>query len=126
MHMVLEKVMSSSLWCIYFDPLLCKINSRELGYNIMHQHRPNIYVNSCQLASDCVGAVAFMDDIIWISETKDTLEENALNKITKVNAHPLPHFNDTFGGATWFTTMDLASGYWQVDMDLKDIEKIAF
>src|SRR5687768_9986145 len=33
---------------------------------------------------------------------------------------------DSLGGAIWFTTLDLASGYWQVAMNKEDIEKTAF
>ena len=33
---------------------------------------------------------------------------------------------DTFNGSEWFTTLDLASGYWQIEMDEKDKEKTAF
>src|SRR2546421_13027144 len=32
----------------------------------------------------------------------------------------------SFEGAQWFTTLDLASGYWQVEMNPEDVEKTAF
>src|SRR5437868_8020301 len=52
-----------------------------------------------------------------------------LNKITKKDAYPLPRVDemlDTLSGSKWFSTLDLASGYWQVQMHLKDREKTAF
>ena len=42
-----------------------------------------------------------------------------VNTITKRDAYPLPRIDDTLGtlgGSKFFTTMDLASGYWQVEM----------
>ena len=33
---------------------------------------------------------------------------------------------DAFGGSVWFSTLDLQSGYWQVEMNEKDKEKTAF
>ena len=33
-----EEVISPILWCIYYDPLLCKIqNNQQLGYIIYYQ-----------------------------------------------------------------------------------------
>jgi hypothetical protein len=52
-----------------------------------------------------------------------------LNKVTKPDMYPLLRIDDMlkrFGQAQWFTTLDLASGYWQVGMDPKDVEKTAF
>ena len=42
---------------------------------------------------------------------------------------PLTRIDDTLdalSGARWFSTLDLASGYWQVDVDPADKEKTAF
>ena len=52
-----------------------------------------------------------------------------LNSITIKDAYPLPRIDDmldSFGKAKWFTSLDLASGYWQVEMDEKDRPKTAF
>jgi hypothetical protein len=52
-----------------------------------------------------------------------------LNTITKKDNHPLPRINtllEKFEGSNWFTTLDMASGYWQIEMEEKDIEKTAF
>ena len=44
-----------------------------------------------------------------------------VNDITKKDVHPIPRIDDTIdtlAGARWFSTIDLASGYWQVEMQL--------
>ena len=52
-----------------------------------------------------------------------------VNDVTKKNVHPIPRIDetlDTLGRAHWFTTLDLASGYWQVELEQEDREKTAF
>eukprot|EP00731_Ephydatia_muelleri_P014390 Em0008g110a len=52
-----------------------------------------------------------------------------VNTITKRDAYPLPRIDDTLGtlgGSKFFTTMDLASRYWQVEMAPEDRPKTAF
>ena len=49
--------------------------------------------------------------------------------MTKTDRFPLPRIDElleSFRTANWFTTIDLASGYWQVEISEKDIEKTAF
>ena len=52
-----------------------------------------------------------------------------LNEITRKDNHPLPRIDsllERFEGSKWFTTLDLAAGYWQIGMEERDIEKTAF
>ena len=49
--------------------------------------------------------------------------------VTKEDAHPIPRLDETFdhlSGTAWFSTLDLASGYWQVKLKDSDKEKTAF
>ena len=52
-----------------------------------------------------------------------------LNSITSKDSYPLPHPQDCLESlreAKWFSTLDLQSRYWQIEMDPKDREKTAF
>lgn len=46
-----------------------------------------------------------------------------LNALTHKDAYLLPHIEESLTGlkaAKWYSTLDLASGYWQVEMDPSD------
>ena len=51
------------------------------------------------------------------------------NSVSKMDSYPLPRIDETLeslSSAKWFSTCDMASGYWQVHMDPGSIEKTAF
>ncbi|UYV78418.1 hypothetical protein LAZ67_16001289, partial [Cordylochernes scorpioides] len=52
-----------------------------------------------------------------------------LNKITKKDVYPLPWVDDALdnlSGARYYSSMDLRTGYWQIEVDEHDREKTAF
>ena len=52
-----------------------------------------------------------------------------LNALTKKDVYPLPRVEDildTLGDAKCFTSLDLASGYWQLELDEDARAKSAF
>jgi hypothetical protein len=52
-----------------------------------------------------------------------------LNAVTINDAYPLPCIDDSFdhlSGSCWFSTLDLCSGYWQVECEDSDRHKTAF
>ncbi|CAG8657618.1 11284_t:CDS:2, partial [Scutellospora calospora] len=57
------------------------------------------------------------------------IDYRKLNAVTVRDNYPLPRVDellDALNGASWFSTLDLASGYWQVEMLEEDKEKTAF
>ena len=61
--------------------------------------------------------------------TRFCIDYRKVNLVTKKDAYPLPRIDDTLnalGGAKYFTTLDLQSGYWQVALEEKSKEVTAF
>ncbi|CAH1431740.1 unnamed protein product [Lactuca virosa] len=57
------------------------------------------------------------------------IDYRELNKLTVKNRYPLPRIDDHFDqlqGASWFSKIDLRSGYHQVRVREEDVEKTAF
>ena len=63
------------------------------------------------------------------NSTRFCVDYRLLNKVTRFNSYPLPKINDVINnlhGACIFSTLDMRSGYFQVEMDPADVHKTAF
>ena len=52
-----------------------------------------------------------------------------LNKVTVRDSYPLPRVDEylhALEGNTWFSVLDLNSGFWQIPIHLEDVQKTAF
>ena len=61
--------------------------------------------------------------------TRFCVDYRRVNNETSKDAYPLPRIADTLDsicGAQYFSTLDLTSGYWQVELHPQDREKSAF
>ena len=60
---------------------------------------------------------------------KACLDYHRINEVTKKDAYPLPRIDDSLdalGNAKFFSTLNLVSSYWQVEMDEDAWNKSAF
>ena len=62
-------------------------------------------------------------------EPRFCIDYRKLNQVTVKDRYPLPRIDDTidaFRGAKYFTTLDLFSGNWKIEIDEQDKHKTAF
>ncbi|GBB86827.1 hypothetical protein RclHR1_13270009 [Rhizophagus clarus] len=73
------EVISPLLWCIYYDPLLCEIEQRKLGYTL---EAPKIALNkfygedtSDETEKLTISSSAYMDNTQWLTPSQNNLEK---------------------------------------------------
>jgi hypothetical protein len=60
------------------------------------------------------------------NSTRFCVDFRKVNEITKKDAYPIPRIDDTFNtlsGAKYFSSVDMFSGHWQVELKEEDKEK---
>src|SRR5918994_1636817 len=69
------EIISPILWCIYYDPLLCRIQNSSLGFQSDVTWKPNILRNEITTIDAHVLALAYIDDTLWMGCSKDDLND---------------------------------------------------
>lgn len=76
---------------------------------------------------------AWASNVVLVKKKDQTMrfcvDMRAVNLVTKFDTYPLPlicECLDSLAGAAWYSTIDLASGYFQIALDERDSEKTAF
>jgi hypothetical protein len=79
------------------------------------------------------GHGAWSSPVVLVRKKDNTwrfcVDYRKLNEVTHKDAYPLPRIDDSLdalGGSRLFSTLDLTSGYWQVELDEVAREKAAF
>ena len=89
----------------------------------------NIITESASPWSAPISIVPKKLDASGIQKYRMVIDYRKLNEKTIEDKFPIPNISDMLdklGKANYFTTLDLASGYHQIEMDKKDQDKTAF
>jgi hypothetical protein len=78
------EIISPLLWCIYYDPLLCRIQKLNMGYEISGKKIIDIYNNIHEEKRINVACMAYMDDTDIILDNKEKVE-NILRYVNEFN-----------------------------------------
>ena len=106
--------------------------SRSIPVARQHEVRKLLYE---MLQKDVIqpSASPWASPVVFVQKKGGTMrfciDYRKLNSVTRKDAYPLPRIDETLealGGSKWFSTLDLLSGYWQVEVSEQDRPKTAF
>ena len=69
-----EETITPLFWRIYYDPLIHKIASKFFGYSLSASWKTNLHSPQTQTLKTSVSVLAYMDDTLWISQSKEELD----------------------------------------------------
>lgn len=106
-----------------------QIHQQEVKSQVDKMLKQNIIQPSTSPWSSPIWVVPKKLDASGKRKWRVVIDYRKLNDITIGDSYPLPNITDILdklGHSTYFTTLDLASGFHQIELDHKDIPKTAF
>ncbi|CAH2097419.1 unnamed protein product [Euphydryas editha] len=115
------------------------INSKTYQYPEVHKEKVKTQINKMLKQGIIRPSTSPWSSPLWVVPKKKdasgkvkwrvVIDYRKLNNVTIGNAYPLPNISeilDQLGNSTYFTTLELASGFHQIKMHPKNIPKTAF
>lgn len=109
---------------------------RQKPYRVSHAERTVIQQHVQEMLDDGVieeSSSPWAAPVVLVRKKDGSwrfcIDFRKLNKITKRDTYPMPRIDDALDclqGAQYFSSIDMRSGYWQIEVDPKDAEKTAF
>ena len=69
------KTITSLFWRIYYDPLITHISTHFSGYTLSTTWQPCLTYPSTNHLHTSISVLAYMDDTIWITQSKEELDK---------------------------------------------------
>lgn len=104
-------------------------HKEEIQKQVKDMLKKNIIRESCSPWSSPVWIVPKKDDALGNKKWRMVIDYRKINDKTIDDKYPIPNITDILdklGRSNYFTTLDLASGFHQIEIDKKDVEKTAF
>uniref|UniRef100_A0A6G5ABV7 Putative tick transposon n=1 Tax=Rhipicephalus microplus TaxID=6941 RepID=A0A6G5ABV7_RHIMP len=109
---------------------------RQQAYHVSPTERHAIQTQVKEMLQDGViqpSSSPWSSPVVLVKKKDGTLrfcvDYRKLNNVTKKDVYPLPRVDDSLDKlrrAKYFSSVDLKSGYWQIEVDERDREKTAF
>ncbi|GFW62725.1 hypothetical protein TNCV_2624881 [Trichonephila clavipes] len=110
---------------------ILQLSSTPDDYRLLNRSKSKKHIKDMQ-DNDVIepSSSSWVSPIVLVKKkdcsTRFCVDYRQLNDVTKRDNYPLPRIDDTLAGTTWFSTLDLMSCYWQVEISPDDKEKTAF